>query len=383
MKKRLAILGSTGSIGRQTLEVVEQFPELFEVEVLTALKSSDKLIEQAKKYRPNAVVIADETEFQKVREGLSSEPVKVYAGSRALEQIVQMSTIDVVVAAMVGYAGLAPTVEAVKAGKSIALANKETLVVAGDLITRLAKEKGIPLLPVDSEHSAIFQCLQGEWQNPIEKLILTASGGPFRITPANEMAQVSREQALNHPSWQMGAKITIDSATMMNKGFEVIEARWLFGVPADRIDVVVHPESIVHSLVQFEDGSVKAQMGLPDMRLPIRYALSYPIRLPDLSPRLNLAQCGTLHFEAPDTNRFRNLHLAYQALREGGNMPCILNAANEASVALFLSGAIRFQQIAEINEEAMNSMPFTALPNLEDYRDTHLRTMDYICRKYS
>jgi len=381
MTKRIAILGSTGSIGQQTLQVLDQYPELFQAEVLTANRNSHRLIEQALKYRPDAVVIADEQEYPTVRDALADEPVKVYAGAEALRQIVQHSSVDIVVAAMVGFAGLAPTIEAIRAGKAIALANKETLVVAGDLITRLAAKHQVPLLPVDSEHSAIFQCLQGEVMNPMEKIILTASGGPFRNTSLKDLEEVTSTHALQHPSWQMGAKITIDSATLMNKGFEVMEAGWLFGASSAQIEVVVHPESIIHSLVQFRDGSVKAQLGLPDMKLPIRYALSYPVRLPDPAPRLDLARLGCLHFEAPDTHRFRNLALAYQAMNQGGTLPCILNAANEASVALFLSGAIRFPQIARLNEEAMESVATCPEPTLEDYHQTHTETVRYIYQR--
>lgn len=369
-KKRIAILGSTGSIGRQTLEIVARSPDRFEVEVLTAQNNAKVLIEQARKFRPNAVVIANEDQYPVVKEALSGEPVKVYGGEKALASVVQMDTIDIVVTALVGYAGLVPTIKAIEAGKTIALANKETLVVAGALITRLAGEHKANILPVDSEHSAIFQCLAGELNNPIEKIILTASGGPFRGRTRSELMQVTRAQALKHPNWNMGAKITIDSATLMNKGLEVIEARWLFGVSSSQIDVLVHPQSIIHSMVQFQDGSIKAQLGLPDMRLPIQYALGYPARLKNDFPRFDFAGHPALTFEKPDTETFRNLALAFETLERGGNMPCVLNAANEVAVAAFLSDRLSFLGISEIVEQCLAKSHYVKEPNLEDYVET-------------
>ncbi len=374
MKKRVAILGSTGSIGTQSLEVIAQNPELFEVEVLTANNNVDLLIQQAKIFQPNVVVIANKEKYQLVSKALESEDIKVYAGNEALAQVVEMDTIDLVLTAMVGYSGLLPTYNAVKAGKHIALANKETLVVAGEIITKAALEKNVDLLPVDSEHSAIFQCLVGEFMNPVEKIYLTCSGGPFRGKTLQELEQVTVDDALAHPNWDMGAKITIDSATLMNKGFEVIEARWLFGLPASKIDVIVHPQSIIHSIVQFEDGSMKAQMGLPDMKLPIQYAMGFPNRIKNKFPRFNFLDYPSLNFEPPNTKIFRNLALAFEALDKGGNMPCILNAANEVVVEAFLNKKIRFLQIPEIIEAAMNQVAFIEKPGLEDLIETDNET---------
>ncbi len=374
MKKRVAILGSTGSIGTQSLEVIAQNPELFEVEVLTANNNVDLLIQQAKIFQPNVVVIANKEKYQLVSKALEPEDIKVYAGNEALAQVVEMDTIDLVLTAMVGYSGLLPTYNAVKAGKHIALANKETLVVAGEIITKEARKKNVDLLPVDSEHSAIFQCLVGEFMNPVEKIYLTCSGGPFRGKTLQELEQVTVDDALAHPNWDMGAKITIDSATLMNKGFEVIEARWLFGLPASKIDVIVHPQSIIHSIVQFEDGSMKAQMGLPDMKLPIQYAMGFPNRIKNKFPRFNFLDYPSLNFEPPNTKIFRNLALAFEALDKGGNMPCILNAANEVVVEAFLNKKIRFLQIPEIIEAAMNQVAFIEKPGLEDLIETDNET---------
>ncbi|EJX05905.1 1-deoxy-D-xylulose 5-phosphate reductoisomerase [gut metagenome] len=365
MKKQIAILGSTGSIGTQALQVIEEHPELYEVYALTANNSVDLLIEQARKFQPEAVVIANEEKYLPLKEALSDLPIKVYAGADALCQIVESQPIDVVLASMVGYAGLRPTMNAIRAGKAIALANKETLVVAGELINALAQEYRVPILPVDSEHSAIFQCL--EMNNPVEKVILTASGGPFRQTSMEELQTVTKVQALKHPNWDMGAKITIDSATMMNKGFEVIEAKWLFGVRPDQIDVVVHPQSVIHSMVQFEDGAVKAQLGMPDMRLPIQYAFSYPQRVKSSFERLDFSQLTNLTFEQPDTRRFRNLALAYEALNQAGNMPCIINAANEVVVAAFLQDRISFLGMSDVIEQTMGKVAFIKEPTYEDY----------------
>ncbi len=365
--KRVAILGSTGSIGTQTLDVIRQHPDWFTVEVLTAQHNWELLVAQALEFKPNAVVIGNEDHYSKVKEALSGEPIKVFAGQKAIAQVVEMDTIDVVLTALVGYSGLIPTVHAIRAGKQIALANKETLVVAGELITALAKQHGVNIYPVDSEHSAIFQCLVGEFHNPIEKIILTASGGPFRGKDTTYLSSVTREQALKHPNWDMGAKITIDSASLMNKGLEVIEAKWLFGLKTEQIEVVVHPQSIVHSLVQFEDGSIKAQLGLPDMRIPIQFALSYPDRLKSNFERFNFANYPQLTFEQPDVKTFRNLQLAYDALAAGGNAPCILNAANEIAVAAFLNRQIGFLEMSDLIEETLNQANFLARPQLEDY----------------
>ena len=362
----LAILGSTGSIGTQALDVVRAQPGRFRVEVLTAGRNADLLIEQALEFKPNAVAIADETQGQKVRDALFDHDIKAYAGQDAIAQLVEMDGIDIVLTALVGFAGLRPTMNAIAAGKHIALANKETLVVAGEIVMAAAKDKGIDILPVDSEHSAIFQCLAGEFHNPIEKLILTASGGPFRGRDRASLADVTKAQALKHPNWDMGAKITIDSASLMNKGLEVIEARWLFDVKAQDIDVVVHPQSIVHSCVQFQDGSIKAQLGLPDMKLPIQYALGYPQRLQNDFPRFNFAAYPSLTFEAPDKATFRNLQLAYDALDAGGSAPCVLNAANEVAVAAFLKDEVGFLEMSDVLEHAMDSVAHVAKPALEE-----------------
>lgn len=372
MKKQIAILGSTGSIGTQALQVVGEHPDLYEVYALTANNKVDLLVEQTRKFKPEAVVIANEDKYLQLKEALSDMPVKVYAGADALSQIVEAEPIDIVLTAMVGYAGLRPTMNAIKAGKMIALANKETLVVAGELIKDLASRYHVPILPVDSEHSAIFQCLERE--NPITKVILTASGGPFRSYTAEQLRSVKKEQALKHPTWNMGAKITIDSASMMNKGFEVIEAKWLFGVRPDQIEVVVHPQSVIHSMVEFADGAVKAQLGVPDMRLPIQYAFSYPARESLSGERLDLVKYGTLTFEAPDMTRFRNLALAYEALHQGGNMPCIVNAANEVVVAAFLKDQISFFGMSDVIEKAMSAVPFIQSPTYSDYMETDAET---------
>ena len=361
----LAILGSTGSIGTQALDVVRAQPGRFRVEVLTAGRNADLLIEQALEFKPNAVAIADEAQGQKVRDALWEQDIKAYAGQDAIAQLVEMDGIDIVLTALVGFAGLRPTMSAIAAGKHIALANKETLVVAGDIVMRAAREKGVDILPVDSEHSSIFQCLAGEFHNPIEKLILTASGGPFRGRDRASLAGVTKAQALKHPNWDMGAKITIDSASLMNKGLEVIEARWLFDVQAQDIDVVVHPQSIVHSCVQFGDGSIKAQLGLPDMKLPIQYALGYPQRLQNDFPRFSFAAFPNLTFEQPDKETFRNLQLAYDALDAGGSAPCVLNAANEVAVAAFLNEDVGFLEMSNVLEHALSTVPPVAKPNLE------------------
>lgn len=372
MKKQIAILGSTGSIGTQALQVIEEHPDLYEVYALTANNKVDLLVEQVRKFHPEAVVIANEDKYPQLKEALSGEPVKVYAGTDALAQIVESEPIDIVLTAMVGYAGLRPTMNAIKAGKTIALANKETLVVAGELINRLANEYHAPILPVDSEHSAVFQCL--EMNNPIHKVILTASGGPFRTYTMEQLQTVTKEQALKHPNWHMGAKITIDSASMMNKGFEVMEAKWLFGVRPDQIEVVVHPQSVIHSMVEFEDGAVKAQLGVPDMRLPIQYAFSYPKRVHLSGERLDFSRYNTLTFEKPDTDRFRNLALAYEALHKGGNMPCIVNAANEVVVAAFLKDQISFLGMSDVIEKAMSHVSFIQTPDYTDYVETDAET---------
>ncbi|MBM6882898.1 1-deoxy-D-xylulose-5-phosphate reductoisomerase [Bacteroides caecigallinarum] len=368
MKKQIAILGSTGSIGTQALQVIEEHPDLYEVYALTANNKVDKLIEQARKFHPEAVVIANEDKYQVLKDALSDLPIKVYAGAEALSQIVESGPINIVLTAMVGYAGLKPTINAISSGKTIALANKETLVVAGELITELAQQYRTPILPVDSEHSAIFQCL--EMNNPISKVILTASGGPFRTLSMEQLATVTKEQALKHPNWSMGAKITIDSASMMNKGFEVIEAKWLFGVKPEQIQVVVHPQSVIHSMVEFKDGAVKAQLGVPDMRLPIQYAFSYPKRETLSGERLDFMKCNTLTFEEPDTKRFRNLAFAYEAMNRGGNMPCIVNSANEVVVAAFLKDQISFLGMSDVIEKTMNKVAFISNPNYHDYVET-------------
>jgi 1-deoxy-D-xylulose-5-phosphate reductoisomerase len=366
-KKRLAILGSTGSIGTQALEVVLEQKDRFEVEVLTAHRNADLLIEQAIAHQPNVVVIGAESLYKKVYAALDAHHIKVYAGAEALSQVVQMETVDLVLTALVGYAGLIPTLAAIDAGKNIALANKETLVVAGELVTQRAKAKGVNIYPVDSEHSAIFQCLTGEFQNPIEKIILTASGGPFRGMNREDLLKVTKAQALKHPNWDMGAKITIDSASMMNKGLEVIEAKWLFGLKPEQIEVIVHPQSIVHSLVQFQDGSMKAQLGLPDMKLPIQYAMAYPDRLPNTFERFNFMDYPNLSFEQPDLETFRNLQLAYNAMNMGGNAACILNAANEIVVDAFLKEKVGFLQMSDIIEDTLQKCTFVPQPTLEDY----------------
>lgn len=373
-KKRVAILGSTGSIGTQALEVIATHADVFEVEVLTAQRNADLLIDQAKQFNPNAVVIADDAHYEKVKAALLPLDIKVFAGENALASVVQMDSIDLVLTALVGYSGLKPTIKAIEAGKNIALANKETLVVAGELITRLAREKGVNIYPVDSEHSAIFQCLVGEFHNPIEKIILTASGGPFRGKKKNELVHVTKAQALKHPNWTMGAKVTIDSATLMNKGLEVIEAKWLFGLKPEQVEVVVHSQSIIHSLVQFEDGSIKAQLGLPDMRLPIQFAMAYPNRIKSDFPRFDFAQYPALTFEKPDTETFRNLALAFEALTRGGNMPCVLNAANEIAVQEFLQDKIGFLQMSEVVEKCLSKIDYIASPAFEDYVNTDKET---------
>ena len=366
-KRKIAILGSTGSIGVQALEVIDALPELLEVEVLAANSNADLLIQQAKKFNPNAVVIVREDLYQYVKDALWEDDIKVYAGADALCQVVEMESIDIVLATIVGVAGLKPVYAAIEAGKRVALANKETLVVAGELITAKAAQNGVDIYPVDSEHSAIFQALAGEFHNPIEKLIITASGGPFRGKSAEFLATVKKEQALKHPNWQMGNKITIDSATLMNKGLEVIEAKWLFNVPVDRIEVVVHPQSIVHSLVQFQDGSLKAQLGLPDMKLPIQYALTYPARFKNNFPRFSFADYPTLNFEQPDRATFPCLDLAYQAAAIGGNAPCVMNAANEISVAQFLNDEIGFLDIPRQIEQALSVFPFSKPTTIDEY----------------
>lgn len=367
MSKKIAILGSTGSIGTQALDVVDAHPDQFEVEVLTANNNLDLLIEQAVKYDPNIVVIANKEKYKQLSEALADTDIKVYAGEEAIAQVVQNDSIDIVLTAMVGFSGLLPTVNAIKAGKQIALANKETLVVAGDIITRLALENKVSILPVDSEHSAIFQCLAGEFHNPIEKIILTASGGPFRGKKIDFLRKVTRCQALNHPNWTMGDKITIDSASMMNKGLEAIEARWLFNVKPQDIEVVVHPQSIVHSLIQFEDGSLKAQLGLPDMRVPIQYAMTFPARFKSDFPRFSFLDYPELTFEKADVKAFRNLDLAYQAMEKEGNIPCILNAANEVAVDGFLKQKIGFVEMSDVIEKTMMKASFINQPTLDDY----------------
>ena len=366
-KKNIAILGSTGSIGRQALDVIRANPDKFEVFALTANNNLDLLIEQACEFQPDVVAIANEKLYLQLKQALADQPIKVFAGMDAIAQLVEMEPIDLVLTAMVGYAGLKPTIQAIRANKTIALANKETLVVAGEIIGELALKHKTAILPVDSEHSAIFQCLAGEGNNPIEKIILTASGGPFRAKKTEELKTVTSAQALKHPNWDMGAKITIDSASMMNKGFEVIEARWLFGLTPDQIEVVVHPQSIIHSMVQFTDGSVKAQLGLPDMKLPIQYAFTYPDRIKTDFPRLDFGRYNELTFEKPDTGRFRNLALAYRAMEKGGNMPCIINAANEIVVAAFLKDKTGFLQMSDIIETVMQKATFIHKPNYEDY----------------
>ena len=373
-KKQIAILGSTGSIGTQALEVISEHSNLFEVAVLTANNNSKLLIEQAIKFKPNTVVIANEEKYKEVDEALFKLGIKVFAGQQSLEEVVELENIDVVLTALVGYSGLKPTIRAIKAKKTIALANKETLVVAGDLITKLCLENGVKIYPVDSEHSAIFQCLVGETYNPIEKIYLTASGGPFRGRLRNDLLNITKAQALKHPNWEMGAKITIDSASLMNKGLEVIEAKWLFDLKAEQIDVVVHPQSIIHSAVQFEDGSIKAQLGVPDMKLPIQYALGFPERLKNTFKRFSFMDYPNLTFEKPDLETFRNLQLAYNAMHKGGNMPCILNAANEIAVAAFLKDKIGFLNMSDLIADCMEKITFVSNPTLEDYVATNKET---------
>ena len=367
-------MGSTGSIGTQALEVIATHPDAFEVEVLSAQNNADLLIEQAQRFKPNAIVIVNEDHYQYVKDALKNEPVKVYAGENSLASVAQMETIDMVLTALVGYSGLKPTIKAIEAGKSIALANKETLVVAGELITKIAREKGVNIYPVDSEHSAIFQCVMGEFHNKIEKIVLTASGGPFRGKKKSDLTSITKRQALKHPNWTMGAKITIDSASLMNKGLEVIEAKWLFGLSPSQVEVVVHPQSIIHSLVQFEDGSMKAQLGLPDMRLPIQFALAYPNRLKSDFPRFDFSNYPALTFEKPDTETFRNLALAFEALERAGNMPCVLNAANEVAVAEFLKDRIGFLEMSDIVEKCLEKMHYIKSPAYDDYVNTDKET---------
>jgi len=373
-RKNIAILGSTGSIGTQALDVIRANPDTFTAEVLTANGNADLLIKQAIEFNPNAVVIADESKYLFVKDALKAYDIKVFAGHKAIVEVVKMDTIDLVLAAIVGYAGLESTISAIEAGKNIALANKETLVVAGDLVTALAKEKGVNLYPVDSEHSAIFQCLAGEFHNPIEKIYLTASGGPFRGKDKNFLATIKKEQALKHPNWDMGAKITIDSASLMNKGLEVIEAKWLFGLKPAQIDIIIHPQSIVHSIVQFTDGSMKAQMGLPDMKLPIQYAMSYPQRIKSNFPRFNFLNYPQLTFEQADTKTFRNLALAFEAMNKGGNSPCVLNAANEIAVEAFLKDKIGFLEMSDLVEQCLQTTNFINSPSYADYVETDMET---------
>ena len=373
-KKHIALLGSTGSIGTQALEVVNAHPERFVVEVLTANNNSDLLIQQAKKYRPNVVVITNENKYKEVNDALFDLGIKVYAGQQSLEEVVENENIDIVLTALVGYSGLKPTIRAIKAGKNIALANKETLVVAGDLITKLCQQYGVSIYPVDSEHSAIFQCLVGERFNPIEKIYLTASGGPFRGKKREELLQITKEQALKHPNWEMGSKITIDSASMMNKGLEVIEAKWLFDLKAEQIDVVVHPQSVIHSAVQFTDGSIIAQLGIPDMKLPIQYALGFPERLENNFKRFSFFDYPELTFEKVDMKTFKNLQLAFNAMEKGGNMPCVLNAANEIVVDAFLKDKIGFLSMSDVIENCMEKITFVKNPTLEDYVNTDRET---------
>jgi 1-deoxy-D-xylulose-5-phosphate reductoisomerase len=383
MKKGIAILGSTGSIGTQTLEVIREHTDKLSVEVLTANNNAHLLIEQSLDFNPNAVVIANEEKYTEVKSALAHTDIKVFTGSESIAQVTGMDEVSMVVTALVGFAGLSPTISAIKSGKHIGLANKETLVVAGDLITSIAKEKGVNIFPIDSEHSAIFQCLLGEWHNPIEKIYLTASGGPFRGKTTEELKYVTRKQALKHPNWSMGDKITIDSATLMNKGLEMIEAKWLFNLQPEQIDVIVHPQSIIHSIVQFEDGSMKAQMGLPDMKLPIQFALGYPERLKSDFPRFNFLQYPMLTFQEPDRETFSCLNLATTAMTKAGNMPCILNAANEIAVQAFLSGLIKFQEIPEIIGKTMDDAAFIMHPGLNDYIETNLEARDIAKRHAS
>lgn len=377
MKKRIAIFGSTGSIGTQALEVIESNPDKFEVEILTAHNNDELLIMQAMKFKPNAVVIADEKKYQNVKEALASTDIKVFAGEQSLVEVAAFDTYDLMLAAIVGFAGLIPTLKAIENGKTIALANKETLVVAGDVVMQNAVEKRVPVIPVDSEHSAIFQCLVGEARNPIEKIILTASGGPFLGRKPNYLVNVKREHALQHPNWSMGAKITIDSATLMNKGLEMIEAKWLFNLEPEQVQVVVHPQSIIHSMVQFQDGSIKAQMGLPDMKLPIQYAMAFPQRIPNTFPRFDFTKSAQLSFEAPDLKTFRNLALATEALYKGGNLPCIMNAANELAVWAFLRNRIGFLDMTNVIEKTMEKIAFIEKPTLEEYLESDGEARNY------
>ena len=375
--KRIGIFGSTGSIGTQALEVIEANPDKFSVEVLTCNGNDDLLIQQALKHQPNIVVISNEEKYKKVRDALSQTDIKVFAGEQALEEVASMDVYDLMLAAIVGYAGLKPTLNAIKAGKAIALANKETLVVAGDIVMQTAYEKRVPIIPVDSEHSAIFQCLIGEIRNPIEKVILTASGGPFLGKKPNYLVNVKRDHALQHPNWSMGAKISIDSATLMNKGLEMIEAKWLFNLKADQIEVLVHPQSIIHSMVQFEDGSVKAQLGLPDMKLPIQYAMAFPKRIANDFPRIDFRKLRNLTFEEPDVKTFRNLSLAIEALYKGGNLPCVLNAANEIAVYAFLRNRIGFLDMTDVIEQTMQKVTYLQKPTLDDYLDSDAEARNY------
>jgi 1-deoxy-D-xylulose-5-phosphate reductoisomerase len=376
-QKRIAIFGSTGSIGTQALDVIRANPHLFEVEILTAHHNDELLIAQAKEFKPNAVVIVDEKKYPKVKEALAATDVKVFAGEQALEEVAQFDTYDMMLAAIVGFAGLKPTIKAVENKKVVALANKETLVVAGDIVMNMAAENRVPVIPVDSEHSAIFQCLVGESRNKIEKIILTASGGPFRGKKPNFLVNVKRDHALQHPNWSMGAKITIDSATLMNKGLEMIEAKWLFNLQPEQIQVVVHPQSIIHSMVQFEDGSIKAQMGLPDMKLPIQYAMAFPQRIPNDFPRFDFKKINALTFEEPDLKTFRNLALSIDALNKGGNLPCILNAANEIAVWAFLRNRVGFLDMTDVIEKTMNAVPFIEKPTLDEYLESDGEARNY------
>lgn len=376
--KRIAILGSTGSIGTQTLEVIKQNPERFELYAITGNNNVDLLVKQAREFLPEVVCVANESLYQQVKDALNDLPIKVFSGKESIAEMVQMQPIDIVVTAMVGYAGLLPTIRAIEAEKTIALANKETLVVAGELICDLAQKYNAPILPVDSEHSAIFQCLAGECNSKIEKILLTASGGPFRTFSFDALKSVTAKQALKHPNWEMGAKITIDSASMMNKGFEVIEAKWLFGLNAEQIEVLVHPQSIVHSMVQFADGAIKAQLGAPDMKLPIQYALTYPERIEADFPRVDFTKTTQLTFEQPDLQKFRNLQFAFDAMKKGGNLPCILNAANEVVVKAFLEERISFLQMSELIEFAMRKVEFIAQPTYEDYVETDKKTRIFV-----
>jgi 1-deoxy-D-xylulose-5-phosphate reductoisomerase len=377
MKKKIAILGSTGSIGTQALDVIEKHSDIFEVVAITAQQSSKLIVEQAKKFLPKHVVITQEEKYCEVCDALEGMPIEVHTGNNSLKDIVTIDSVDIVLTALVGYSGLMPTISAIEAGKNIALANKETLVVAGELITGLARTRKVDIYPVDSEHSAIFQCLSGEEHNPIEKIYLTASGGPFRGKTLEQLANVTKEQALKHPNWDMGNKVTIDSASLMNKGLEAIEAKWMFNLKPEQVDVIVHPQSIIHSIVQFEDSSMKAQMGLPDMRLPIQYALGYPNRLPSDFPRFDFLNYPELTFEKPDTAAFRNLSLAFEAMNKGGNMPCIMNATNEIAVQAFLEDKIGFLEMSNVIENTMQKIDFVPHPTLDDYKETDTTARAY------